>query len=358
MAKYWHPDHNERPNALEMFQKVSVAYDILKDPKSRLQYDLLSAVYLSAEFPTLGSLKIYKNQSGRDDASLRVLKQRLVRSNFKKCTVEERKDICNFREAAALVLNTSISNWLKGWWAAGGIQKNLAALKYNYRSVYAADFDNLKLLTHNAVAYQQENNTQMSWIYANQAKILAQSLGAFQLQALLADLIAQLNFKPQKQVRLPRWQVRELKIRQWFMPLILVLGLASVIIFGLAASGGLNFLDKSHSYYEEREFSNGSSMSYDMIDSKIMKIDSDITSREYLYHFRRQGPIYYGPDGRYDKMTDGAENQTVRVVGWTSDKKWYKIVIDNGEMGFVHYSHIKKGMGKPVPPRSKVYQEQ
>ena len=39
MAKFWHPDHNEDSRAIEMFKKVSLAYDTLKDTKSRLQYD-------------------------------------------------------------------------------------------------------------------------------------------------------------------------------------------------------------------------------------------------------------------------------------------------------------------------------
>ncbi len=356
LAKYWHPDHNEAVNALEMFQKVSVAYDILKEPETRRQYDLLSAVYEAKDFPTLGSLKIYKNQAGKDDAALRVLKQRLVKTDFKKAVVEERKDICNFREAASMVLNTSVANWLKGWWAPDGWKKTWNALKYNYHSVYATDTDNLKLLVHNAVAYQQENDVQMAWIYANQATILAQVHGNFRLQSLLTEFIQAPNFKPQKTVRLPRWQAQELKYRQWLMPAVICALLIAGSIAAAAFSGGLNFMNKSQSYYQEREFSNGALMSYDMIDAQIMKIDSDINSTEHLYHLRRACPIYYGPDDRYDQMTMGTENQTVRVVGWTGNKKWYKVVIDNGEMGFVHYSHLKKGMGNPVPPRSYVYQ--
>ncbi len=356
LAKDWHPDHNEAPNALEMFQKVSVAYDVLKEASTRLQYDLLSAIYERKDFPTLGSLKIYKNQAGKDDAALRVLKQRIVKATFKGAKVEERKDICNFREASAMVLNTSIINWLRGWWAKDGWQKTWAALKYNYHSVYATDSDNLKLLVHNAIAYLQENNVQMAWIYANQALILAQMHGNFRLQSLLNDFISKLNFKPQKTVRLPRWQAQELKHRQWLIPAV---GLAAIIAFFIALAalnGKLNFTHQAQSYYQEREFAGGALMSYDMIDSQIMKADSDINSTQYLYHLRRACPIYYGPDDRYDQMTTGAENQTVRVVGWTVDKKWYKIVIDNGEMGFVHYSHLNKGMGNPVPMRSRVYQ--
>lgn len=30
-AKKWHPDHNSAPNAMEVFQKISVAYDVLSD---------------------------------------------------------------------------------------------------------------------------------------------------------------------------------------------------------------------------------------------------------------------------------------------------------------------------------------
>lgn len=29
-AKFWHPDHNKAENALEEFQKISIAYEILK----------------------------------------------------------------------------------------------------------------------------------------------------------------------------------------------------------------------------------------------------------------------------------------------------------------------------------------
>ena len=50
-AKQWHPDHNESENALEIFQKISVAYDILKDNKTRTMYDMLSMVYTQKEFP-------------------------------------------------------------------------------------------------------------------------------------------------------------------------------------------------------------------------------------------------------------------------------------------------------------------
>ena len=94
-AKFWHPDRNEAPNALEIFQKISVAYDILKEEHGRLKYDLLCLIYTAKEFPEINALKVYKNQKDKDDAALRVLKQRKIKADFIKAKITETKDICN-----------------------------------------------------------------------------------------------------------------------------------------------------------------------------------------------------------------------------------------------------------------------
>ena len=39
LAKKWHPDVNKSPNATEMFEKITNAYQVLKDPKKRAAYD-------------------------------------------------------------------------------------------------------------------------------------------------------------------------------------------------------------------------------------------------------------------------------------------------------------------------------
>ena len=44
-AKLLHPDRNPGENALENFQKLSVAYDVLKDETSRLIYDLMAQTH-------------------------------------------------------------------------------------------------------------------------------------------------------------------------------------------------------------------------------------------------------------------------------------------------------------------------
>lgn len=350
-AKYWHPDHNENPQALEMFQKVSVAYDVLKDEKQRLVYDLLSCVYNEKDFPSMGSLKIYKNQSDKDDKALRVLRQRTV----KKGTVKESKDICNIREAGNMVLSTSVNNWLCGWWGKSGFAVNMAAIKFNLHAVSAENYDNLKLLVHNAIAYAQENNAEMAWIYAKQAEMM--SADNDYIRQKLVTFADNLGFKPKKTVKIPRWNAAELVRRQYLFPSFLGLSVLLGIIVLLAGQGILGFNTHDKSYYEERMFGDRL-VATDMVESKIIKDDSDPYDKEYLVHLTEDCTIYNGPDVRYSPMTEGKAMQTLRITGHTPNGKWYQVMIDNGEEGFVQKDKIKKGEGKPVPFGSHVYKGQ
>ncbi len=66
-AKLLHPDRNPGENALENFQKLSVAYDVLKDETSRLIYDLMAQTHPRESFPDINALKPYKNRAGEED---------------------------------------------------------------------------------------------------------------------------------------------------------------------------------------------------------------------------------------------------------------------------------------------------
>ncbi len=350
-AKYWHPDHNENPRALEMFQKVSVAYDVLKDEKLRMEYDLLSCVYGESDFPALGSLKIYKNQSGKDDKALRVLRQVTV----KKGNSRESKDICNIREACNMVLSTSINNWLLGWWGKSGFAITKKAIKFNLKEVSADNYDNLKLLIHNAVAYEQENNIEMAWIYAKQAEALAANNEY--LRQRIATFADKLGFQPKKTVKIPRWNSAELVRRQYLFPVFLVLCLVMSVLMLFAGQGILSLKSSEKGYYEERVL-NGRLVATDMVENKIIKTDSDAMSKEYLVHLTQNCTIYNGPDVRYSPMVEGKANQTVRITGYTPDKSWYQIMLDNGEMGYIEKNKTQKGIGDPVPFGSHVYKGQ
>ncbi|MBR1903712.1 MAG: SH3 domain-containing protein, partial [Alphaproteobacteria bacterium] len=157
-------------------------------------------------------------------------------------------------------------------------------------------------------------------------------------------------FHPQKTVQLPKWQIRELRLRQSILPFIFAL-----LLFGLIGSKVVTgFLPDG--YFELREI-DGQLMAYDMVDSHLMKVSSDIHSKEYLYHITKECLIYHGPDTRYQPMREGLEGQTVRLFGYTPNKKWFKVIFDNGEAGFIQSELLQKGIGKPVPFGSKVYKE-
>ena len=115
-AKLLHPDRNPGENALENFQKLSVAYDVLKDETSRLIYDLMAQTHPRESFPDINALKPYKNRAGEEDVFVRTLNLRLVTGKIIRFTDVENQEICNFREAKAAVLLASVSNWALGWW--------------------------------------------------------------------------------------------------------------------------------------------------------------------------------------------------------------------------------------------------
>lgn len=114
--KLLHPDRNPGENALENFQKLSVAYDVLKDETSRLIYDLMAQTHPRESFPDINALKPYKNRAGEEDVFVRTLNLRLVTGKIIRFTDVENQEICNFGEAKAAVLLASVSNWALGWW--------------------------------------------------------------------------------------------------------------------------------------------------------------------------------------------------------------------------------------------------
>ena len=95
-AKRWHPDHNTDPAAVETFQKISVAYDVISDDEQRLIYDLLAQIYLPEKFPDMKALKVYTNRKGQEDVNLRALKLRQVIGRLVSFSDRETSEICNF----------------------------------------------------------------------------------------------------------------------------------------------------------------------------------------------------------------------------------------------------------------------
>ena len=63
----------------------------------------------------------------------------------------------------------------------------------------------------------------------------------------------------------------------------------------------------------------------------------------------------YGPSDEFDVLATGKRGQTVRVTGYSPDEEWFRVMLDNGEMGFITKQNLKKGIGLEIPSGSKIF---
>lgn len=78
-----------------------------------------------------------------------------------------------------------------------------------------------------------------------------------------------------------------------------------------------------------------------MLVGKILTIPVDKSDRSKLYHLTSETEVMYGPSDEFDVMKKVPAQTTVRLTGMTPDNVWYRIMIDNGEMGFVKKSALR-----------------
>lgn len=349
-AKKWHPDYNTNEDAKEKFQKVSEAYDILQDDEKRLTYDLLSSAYSAEKFPPMFSLKIYKNRAGKKDINLRAVRLRRVIGKIISEKDSKHEEVCNYPEALNIVFKASLCNWILGWWSLKGIFATPVAIVENIKNINANKAENYQLLVHNALAYYQNDNKEMAFMSAVQAGSYATAAQ----KALLNKFIEKLTVRPQ--VRLKAWNYLNLKLVQFIVPLgLLVLGAMPLSVKFISDSALWEYFSapKEISYHQEvRMF--GGSMADDMLVAKIINIPVDTGDMSKLYHLKKEMNIMYGPADDFDVMKKLPEGTTVRLTGMSPDDVWARVMIDNGEMGFVRAEYLKKGTGKEIPFGSKI----
>ena len=73
-----------------------------------------------------------------------------------------------------------------------------------------------------------------------------------------------------------------------------------------------------------------------------------------IFHITSSVNIMHGPADDFDVLVKSVKNQTVRITGYTPDKEWYRVMIDDGNMGFVRKKYLKKGVGNQIPEKSKI----
>lgn len=346
-AKEWHPDYNKSENAMEHFQKLSVAYEVLQNDKSRLEYDLFSEVYTAKDFPPMDSLAVIKDRQGQENPFVRVIDLRYVVGKVIKHTFREEKLVCDAKQAGQEVLKCSFLNWSLGWWGLKAFAKNLKAISQNIKQINRNKHANLTLLIHNMVVYNKEGKIDKSYVSARQALEYANN----HQREMTEKFIANLDYK--KNIRLPVWNYTKLKLLQLIIPFILVLMVSYPFI---RAARFARYMNKENeiTYFQKVSYNNGAETVDDLVVSKVFDIPVDVYDDSKLYHLVSDTNVMYGPSKRFDIMAKLEKGRTVRITGFTVDKAWYRIMLDSGEMGFVEEDELIKGVGNDIKFNSKI----
>lgn len=350
LAKFWHPDHNKDEQALEKFQKLSVAYDVLKETDSRLRYDLLSMVYGASDYPEYENIIPFQDRE--KDANVRAFILDEVRGKIWKYTQKRTRKILSLSNAPKVLAKVAIQNWLLGWWHPQAFIKNIKALHHNYQKSFSTK-ESFRVLIHNIVAYEKQGETTLSVISAIAALNFADESEKFYIERFIASANVRVT-RPQV------WYMISLKVAQLIIP--------ALVFVAMAIGWGGRFLfekqlpnwwgsSKEITYYQEVNTGYQSQTVDDVVVGKIHNIPVNKSDLSRLYHLQRDVSVMYGPSDEFDVLKQLPADTTVRLTGYSPDNVWARILIDNGEMGFVRMNVLIKGIGKEIPFGSSVYEK-
>lgn len=349
LVKKWHPDYNKSPEAIEIFQKISVAYNVIKDDESRLAYILLSMIYNKNNIPDKNSLAIIKNVHQQEDLNMRAF--RLIEITGKGITHRSIDKVyyCSQYEAVSVITNIAKYNWLYGFWGISAFFANIRAIAKNLSSVNDRK-ENLKLFIHNALAYLNENKNEEALTLFMLAKEYANKNEGVYIDKYISLL------KNNKPLLLKKWNFTKLQRLQLIYPLGIIIAIALGIGF-MCLSKFEKTRQDTTGVKQTVVFSNGQSIYSDVSVSKIFDIPVNLGDKNRLYHLTEDADIRHGADNSFDIYKRVKKGTTVRLTGYTVDEKWLRVMLDNGEMGFVERHKTKKGIGNEIPLWSKIYKE-
>ena len=341
-AKFWHPDRNTAKDALETFQKLTKAYDVLKNPKLKTIYRLLSVIYTAENFPSIERLNTYKSAQGIETPYLRVFAMQKVQNG--KIVTENL--IGTYDDALVYLRKNTVKNFLQVCLNP----KFYKALKHNLECLKNDSAENLKVLVHNAAAFYDENKLQEAYLSALQALEYANGEQRQVIEKFM-KLLPKAEYAP------PKFEIkklREVQLQSFVKPLKWVVGVMTLLVL---FSAGRMFLGHKHekiNYYQTVQFNSGAVMADDMIANKIFNIPVDKTSSQTLYHLTSAQKVMYGPSEKFDVFRKAEKGQTVRLTGYTTDKLWARVMLDDGQTGFVQSKYLKKGIGNDIPEKSQL----
>lgn len=350
LAKRWHPDHNPDPTAIDKFQKISAAFEVLKDSKSRLKYMLLSFIYNKNNFPDMNALCLLRNMHGQEDLNLRAFPLTEVTGKGLLHKSIYRVYYCSQYEATGVIGNITRHNWIYGFLGVTALFANCKALIKNILQINDTKA-NLNLLIHNALVYEAEGKREEAMTLA----LLAEQYASKEVTVYLKQFINSLQGCNALSVK--KWDFKKLVYLQLFYPLI--------VLFVVLLVGGVSYLKKveqANSFKanvkEVVVFNNGEKAFSDVAVAKIFDIPVDVSDKQKLYHVIEKTEARHGADAGFDIYKTIEAGTTVRVTGYTVDQNWYRVMFDNGEMAFIEKKKLQQGIGKEIPLWSKIYKEE
>ena len=134
--------------------------------------------------------------------------------------------------------------------------------------------------------------------------------------------------------------------------------MALLLVFGLwTLNSAKNSFNDNSNVKEVVIYKNGQKAYSDVAVAKIFDIPVDVYDTQKLYHTTEKTSAMHGADKSFDVFKVVEEGTTVRVTGYTADKKWLRVMFDNGEMAFIEASKLQQGIGNEIPLWSKIYKE-
>ena len=342
LAKAWHPDSNPAENATDIFQKLSRAYDVLGAPQSRLVYDILSLVYNQNNYPDTDAIIPYSEDDEGVDVSVVDLTEVISKINSYK--QQQKYKIATFKTALKLNAEVSLINWLAGWWHPKGLFLNIKAIANNFKNPISKH-ETLKIMLHNMVAYAKKSQ----YILSAKCAVKAKTMLSDQDKKLVDEFISSFNVR----VAAPKkWNETALKLSQCILPFTIFIALFGS---GLSEIKIWNILGKKDNinYYQTVNTGYGQSID-DVVVGRVISIPVNKSDTSQLYHITDVANVMYGPSDEFDIIKSIENGTTVRLTGITPDKRWARVMIDNGETGFVHHDIIKQGIGNEIPYGSAI----
>ena len=350
LAKRWHPDHNPDPEAIEKFQKISAAFEVLKDSRSRLRYMLLSFIYDKSNFPDMNALCLLRNMHGQEDLNLRAFPLTEVTGKGLLHKSIYKIYYCSQYETAGVINSITRHNWIYGFLGVTALFANCSALIKNILRINNKKA-NLNLLIHNALVYEAEGKKEEAITLALLAEQYASKEITFYLKQFTESL------KDCKVLSTKKWNFKKFIYLQLFYPFSVLMSCLLV--------GGLFYLKKAEQKNLSQVnlktfvvFNNGEKAVSDVAVAKIFDVPVDVYDKQKLYHITETTEARHGADADFDIYKTVEVGTTVRVTGYTVDQIWYRVMFDNGEMAFIEKKKLKQGIGNEIPLWSKIYKEE